>query len=226
MEIDKGKFSEAPDFAPPPSEAPKRRGRPPRVEPDAPVSAPVPILDEEMKLGRPLSSFTASELSYINDREADFLEHLQRDKTARPLVNEVIVCDIEMQRVDRKIAELQQDGLLTPELIAKISVYNEHRATYMRRYREALEMLGAVPKDQEPQEEDLCLSGLHKRYLAALNERKRRGDRVGHPSKEEAALAKAEGLDHKRYVTPGVMEEGGRAEILARQDAPSGETSQ
>jgi hypothetical protein len=169
-------------------------------------------------IGRPAKTFSDDERSYIDERLQDFLEFTLNDKRSVTIVNEAIHCDIEMQRIDAKISEIQEKPL-NAGLISEIKVFNDHRSTYMKRYTAAMEMLGALPKDKpQDTEEDLCMSDLHKRYFKAIRTRRERGDKIGQPSKEEAELAKSEGLDPKRYIIKGVLSDEERDEICKLTD--------
>ena len=144
--------------------------------------------DLTMVLGQPTSEWSPDELTYISEREADILNQLgaANKGSARPLVDEVILCDLQMKRLDREMARCRKTNKRD---IAKMSTelkpLDAMRAQYMNRMTEAMTNLGIMPKNYvQTDAAAASLTELHSRYRAELDRRRKLNWPVGSLTKE------------------------------------------
>ena len=229
-----GEVNANPFENPTPDPAPVKRGpgRPPKT-PSQPQEPPeespaIPATKQPMQrsdpkneriIGRDTSYYSDEELEYLKERLKEFDETLGHDRRSTALVNEVLQCDIEMQRLDAKAAGLTSRENLTIEMVKQLKAISGLRDDYKASYIEGLDLLGALPKDRKKNPNEDSLFAVHRRYKAEIEELKKRHQQVGHPSKEAVKLARAAGRDPEEFKIPGALEEETRDVILAKSDA-------
>lgn len=215
-----------PEPQPPPAK--RQRGRPKTADSVEPDTLEEPLVPKDMSpktgeriIGRYTHYYSPEELEYINERLKEFMDTLGNDHRSVALVNEVLQCDIEMQRLDSMATAItQKQGEISPNAVKRMQAISTMRKSYRDRYVEGLSNLGALPKDRykdDPKESYMV--GVWRRYQKELDEMRRRGQRVGHPSPGAKKLAREVGLEPKEYESPGVMGDAEREDLLAKNDA-------
>ncbi len=93
------------------------------------------------------------------------------------------------------------------------------REGLMRRYTDALEVIGYLPKDSIQQAAETgsdTLSAMHLAYISEINKRRAVQQPVGRPSQDAIELAENVGMNPAKYDTTGsTIPETDRDEILA-----------
>lgn len=147
-----------------------------------------------MILGRPSDQFKDHEKQYIDSQMARFFSIMSRQPGAKVFVDEVIITDLEMRRLDEQLANLTP----IPQHDKQRSTIEGRRAALMSRHVEALKNLGALPKDSLLTDDaPECLADLYVRYAVEIRTRQ---NPVGTLSVEAAELARAKGLNVERYA--------------------------
>lgn len=172
---------------------------------------------KDIKLGRPPTSWNEKEHAYIDEQMAQYLDILKTNPSTRKFVEEAITADIEMQRHDRMVERQRRQWpkLLDDEQTAWVLKQDKHRSGLMKRYTDALEAIGAMPKSNVDESlKDESLSDVHVRYANEIALRKTKGQRVGQISREAHQLATSEGLDVNRYGCADVIDDSERDQAL------------
>ena len=172
-------------------------------------------------LGQPADSWTPSEKTYITEREAEILSQLGHANkgSARPLVDEVINCDIQMKRIDREIFQLKKKVKDLAQLTVGLKPLMQMRGEYMTRMTEAMENLGIMPKNYIQVDEDSkSMSEMHARYRAELDARRKVKWAVGTLSPEAHKLCVEVGSIPETYSSPRAMDDDQRIELIEKPE--------
>lgn len=183
-----------------------------------PVADVVEIKKAESKavLGRPVDFYNEEELSLISCRQKTYMEDRGNDPAAEIFINQALASEIELQRIDHECAILEPNGKvdLSKDAVKDKLLLGKLRKEAFTKLTEALEHLGALPKDREQLNEFNNLSKMFTAYTDELNERKKYGGKIGQPSKEAMLLGKENGLTPNRYIVSGAISEEVRDEIF------------
>ncbi len=210
-----------PERAPAPADPRPSRDEPPAEDLES-EDEEVSTDEGEMILGMPSESWTPNELTYIDERQIEILDQLSASgkKSARPLVTEVIKCDVEMQRLDREIAAKRDKLKKDPaRMRVEMRPLVEMRQDFMDRYLEAMKNLGIMPKDCIQSDPSVAtLSELHARYLKELNLRREQKWPIGQLGPEAKKLCEEVGAVPEIYQSPRAMNDTARAEFILKPD--------
>lgn len=217
----------ADDEMPFPTKTPAPKKGKPMAEaalPDEAPKDPDPEDDEpagSTKLGIPISTFTPEEISYIDDRESDILNQLgtANRSSAQPLVNEVILCDVEIRRLDAEMSKKRRRERDMSKLATELKPLKADRKEFMDRMLEAMKNLGIMPKDYiQTDTAASSLTDLWVKYRKELDSRRREGWKIGQLSPEAQKLCVEVGAVPENYSSQRALSDEARDEVLQKTD--------
>jgi hypothetical protein len=140
-------------------------------------------------LGVPADNITQDDLDFFQTRKAA----LETADSGEPvLVQEVLICEFNIARIRRSQQELNNKK---PVDAADLEFINDQLKTlkkqldeFMDRYNSAMDSLG-VRKKRAKDVQSSPLAECWLRYVKAIEQREKRGEAIGEPSKEAQALA-------------------------------------
>lgn len=184
---------------------------------------------DKLVMGFPPKDLTDEDLEYIKEEQERYEVFLKRHGT-RAYVEEAIRTTILMRHNTRKVAEVEsrfehqddEDGRLRA-----MKILDKERADLMKRHTQALEALGALPKEtMQDVDRDETIGDIYVRYIGEIKALKARGQRVGEPSAEARNLLRRDGQDPGEFIRRDVVPDDVRdAEIQAYEEKVEHERS-
>lgn len=171
-------------------------------------------------IGQPQTNFSAREQSYISEHLSRYIQIINKSPGHEHFVNEILLSDIDLQRHDAAVAKkrtLHKKGVVTEEKFLKyMREMQQIREVLMKRYRNALEAIGLLPKDTEGDVEyEETLVDVQDRYILELNKYRKRSQEVGDVTDDAKDLAFREGLDPTKYNDQGTLKDEFRKKVIA-----------
>ena len=171
-------------------------------------------------IGQPQANFNAREQSYISEQMKRYIQIINKSPGHQHFVHEILLCDIDLQRHDAAAAKkraLNKKGTINDDKFMKYMREMQNiREVLMKRYRNALEAIGLLPKDTEGDVEyEETLVDVQDRYILELNKYRKRNQEVGDITDDAKNLALKEGLDPTKYNDQGNIMDEFRKKVVA-----------
>jgi len=185
-----------------------------------------PDAEEKYILGQSTRFFNQRETMYANTEIERFRAILEASPTTKTFVHEILLAEIELQRHDERVQKAiervrtinrnntknksDEEVLMGTEkdTMGMMEKYEKIRAKLMKRYTDACEALGAMPKDAvRNMENEETITDVHRRYIAELNMRRSNGQAVGRMSAAAKRLALEKGMNPEDYTASGVVKD-------------------